>query len=523
MRLKMLVRSVGLILTMGLAACAKMEFTPVDLTETKLSDDSEDLNPPVVIMDPNMVQLQSVTMKLGVSQASFVQENLDSNRTVVNFQVVNQNGEFVNNLTQNSIALSENGIPVRGFTMTSNPQESRRTVDIAFLIDVTCSMNPTIASAKARVVNFIRSSREAGYHTRMCLSTFGDYTVRRCDRFFDNDPSKPETSAQVDELINEVNRLTAGCGINDPGGSDLAENPLQAILDVEQAPWAEGSQRFGILITDAGFLHNSGNPGALGANAPSYNNVISSLRRSQVNLFAATPSMPGYNLNFGRELGLIAASNGEHFPYANLVNGSTNLNTILNRILLRVQTTYALEYVADETPGLDAALPLNQRTFVVTLVDGTTETVRVVGSTSSLPAGRAEYKKKFKLSDKEIDQQSLVLKVDGQVVSSGYRISNGEVVFDQAPRRGTRIDVEYNYLSLSDSLQTVPLVLPENEDLNRIAVFFNNIKVTGVYVRFEKNLEERWMLLLNTAALSEKDPFNIRKNGQLEVKVYRAQ
>lgn len=521
MCLKLGVKGLSVVMFLGLAACAKYDFAPVEAEGQKLVDEPGE---PVVVNPPELVQIQSAQMKLGASAASFNQDSLDSNRTTVTFQAVNANGEYLNNLTSSQVTLRENGVNVPAFSMTSNPQSSRRTVDIAFLIDVTCSMNPTIASAKTRVINFINSSRAAGYHTRMCLSTFGDYTVRKCDRFYDNDPSKPDTQAQVDELISEVNGLSAGCGAADPGGRDLDENPMQAVMDVESAPWAQGSQRFGILLTDAGFLYGPQNPGALGSNAPVYTNVLASLARSQINLFAATPSRAGYERNFGTNQGIIPASNGEHFPYADLVNGTVNLNTILNRIMLRVQTTYALEYVSDDVAGLNPALPLNQRTFTVSLVGGTTETVRVTGSTSTLPTGRAEYKKKWKLSDKDIDMSSLIVSVNGSRVNSGFSIVNGEIVFAQAPARGAKIEVTFAYASLIDSLQTSPVVLNAKEDLNKIAVFLNGVKVNGTYVRFEKNLEGQWMMLLNASALTENDPFDIRKNGGvLEVKVFRVQ
>lgn len=499
-----------------LSACAKYDFAPIEMEGAKLSDE------PVRHEDQELVEINSTQMKLASSMANFEQNQLDSNKTVVSFQVINSQGEYLNDLTSTSVTLSENGQPVPNFVMKSNPQESRRTVDIAFLIDVTCSMNPTIASAKTRVIDFIRSSRDAGYHTRMCLSTFGDYTVRPCNRFYDNDPSKPETVAQVNELISEVNALQAGCGAADPGGRDLDENPLQAVLDAEHAPWAQGSQRFGILLTDAGFLYGPGNPGALGTSAPVYANVLSSLQRSQMNLFAAVPSRPGYERNFGSLPGIIPASNGEYFPYLDLVNGRTNLNTILNRILLRVQTTYALEYVADDVAGLNPTLPLNQRSIQVSLVRGS-ETVRMVATTSNLPNGRAEYKKSFKLSDKEILPSSLKVKVNGLNVTAGYRLNAGSLVFDTAPVRGAKIEVEYAYASLADSLQTQPVVLPATEDLNNIAVFLNDVKATGSQIRFQKDLEGRWLLLLNTDAVFNADPFKIRENGGLTVKVYRLQ
>lgn len=537
MRLKLLVHSLGVISVLGLSACAKYDFSPADPVGTTLSENPGDNtpvipmptpapsptpnNPPVVIKDPTILLINSTQMKLGSSSASFDQDVLSENRTVVSFQVTSSSGGYVNDLTSSSLTLKENGITVPTFSMTSNPSEYRQTVDIAFLFDITCSMKPTIASAKTRVIDFINTSRAAGYHTRMCLSTFGDYTVRKCDRFYDNDPSNPSTVSEVNELISEVNKLAAGCGSADPGGADLDENPMRAIIDAEAAPWATGSQRFGILITDAGFLYSPGNSGAMGSVAPKYTDVLASLKRSQMNIFGAVPSLGGYNKNFGTSQGVIPASNGEYFPYSSLVSGAITLNTILNRIISRVQTTYALEYVADDVIGLNPTLPLTQRTLTVTLKDGSVGTVKIVGTTSNLPTGRADYKKVFKLSDKTVDPTSLSVHVNGVAVNSGFALSGGTLTFASAPAKGAKIEVDYAYAAIVDALQTSPVLLAGTEDTSALAVFLNGVKATSSQVTFEKNLEGHLLAVLNSAVFSEADPYQIRAHGGLTVEVYR--
>jgi hypothetical protein len=466
--------------------------------------------------------LGSRSMKISSTSVAYDQSASEVNRTVVSFQAKDSNGNVINNVTSDMVRVTENGVEIPGFNFSGSAKEFKPTTDIVFMMDITCSMGPTINSAKSAVINFINNTRANGHHTRMCLSTFGDSTVKACDRFFDNDPAKPETASQVSELITEVTRLQAGCGAADPGGRDLDENPLGNIIDAERAPYAAGSQRFGVLITDAGFLYAGGNAGDLGARAPAYTSALASLQNSGLTLFLAGPSRPGYDRAFSGSPSLVAATGGEYFPYADLVSGRISLDTILGRITLRLQTTYAVEYTADAVPGLNADLPLRQRNIQVEFIDpNTTGTIVLVGTESSAPNGRGARAKSFKLSVKQIKGGSVQVKVNGQIVRSGYQILNGEVVFDQAPAASAKVEVSFEHLKLIDSVQLTPVVLSAQENINLVSVFLNGKKAGKGHIRFERNLNGSWTVVVDDTALVESDIYGVRAKGGLDVQVYR--
>ncbi len=512
------------------AGCAKYDFTPVvpgvANGESVSPGTGTDWggNPPSGTDGTNsggglgQKTVATARMNLGTSQATFTQSSYGSNDTSVSFQVTDGSGNYINTVDSSQLTVTENGVTIPGFSMTSNPQAYRQTVDIAFMLDVTCSMKPTINSAKTTIVNFINNTRAAGYHTRMCLSTFGDYVVQKCDRFYDNDPSNPATMTQVNELIALVSSMQAGCGAADPGGPTLDENPISAILDVEKAPWAAGSQRFGILMTDAGFLYSPGNDNGL-VPAPTYVSALASLAKSQMNIFLAAPSKPGYNQTFSGNPSLVGATMGEFFLYSDLISGNTTFNTILNRIMLRVQTTYSISYTADTIPGLDPALPMNQRTITVTPKNGNPVTIKIVGTTSSMPDGRAQYTTTWKLSDKQISANSAIVKVNNVIQTSGYSIVNGQVVFTNPPPKGANISVDYQLSLIKDALNVKTVVFAGTVDINKIAVFLNGVKAKGADVYFEKNLQGSWVLYLNATVLAEADTFKIRQGGGLDVEV----
>lgn len=463
--------------------------------------------------------------KLASSSTSMTQESLDQNVTSVSFQVMRGDGSYVQNLVASDLKIKENEKNLTTYELSSNSQQIVQTVDIVFAVDVTGSMSPTIESAKARLIDFVSRTRANGYHTRMCLVTFGDYTVKKCDRFYDNDPSDPATLSQVAELVSEITKLRALTGANDPGGYDYNENPMRALIDASKSPWASDSQRFVILITDDGFLYSPGNSGAVGALAPQYAEVLTAIQESQIRVFASTPSKAGYDKPFKGQPGIVEASQGEFFLFSNLISGKITFDTILNRIISYVKTTYVVQYVADQNPGLDASLPLAQR-FVkigdVSLKDGGTGSVVNMSVQSNLPNGRAQYQRKWKLSSKKIYSGSLQVKVNDQVMTSGFSLTNdGELEFDAPPAAGSKIDVIYQLQGLEDALQMSPIQLDANEDLLTLEVHLNGLKATTEDLLLVKDLEGRWSLLPGRKVLDESDPFGIRQAGGLLIEVKR--
>lgn len=491
-----------------LSACAPQKFENV----------AEGIN----FNDPLNDDLSSNFYKLSDSSTVFEQSNLDENRTSTSFQVQLSDGTYLNDLHASDFVLTENGAPVTDFKLSSNAQSIVQTVDIVFAVDVTGSMTSTIESAKTRLINFVNGTRARGYHTRMCLVTFGDYTVQKCNKFYDNDPTDPATETQVQELISEITKLRALKGAEDPGGSDFNENPMRAVIDSANAPWGETSQRFMILITDDGFLYSPGNTGSVGSLAPRWSEVLTAIQTSQMKIFAATPSLAGYDKKFQTQPGIVEASGGEFFLFNNLINGSITLDTILNRIISRVKTTYLVEYVADEISGLNPALELSKRDIKVVLRSGLTGTIVSQTKQSNLPSGRAEYLKAWKISDKPILADSLRVKINGVEIREGFALLAGSLVFVLPPIKGVKIEVTFQYASLKDALQLTPMVLNANEDLNALAIVLNGKKAKGPDIVFERSLEGHWTIRPSDTVLSEADPYEIRKNGGLTIKILKA-
>ena len=486
-------------------ACkSQMNFIPVASTDPTAQQDSGEV---------------SEFFKLSGSEQTLQQESLEENQTAISFQVRKPDGSLAQTLNASDLLLIESLIPVNKFTLTKNSMETKEVVDIAFVVDVTGSMSATIESAKIRLINFVRRSREAGYHTRMCLVTFGDYTVRRCDKFYDNNPADPSTNSQVDELISEITKLKALKGSSDPGGSDLNENPMRALIDTASAPWATNNQRFAILITDDGFLYSPGNAGAVGALAPRYAEVKAALASSKVKVFAATPSLAGYNRNFGSELGIVALSQGEWFNFADLISGAITLDTILNRILTNVNTTFTISYVADKIPGLNPSLSLALREFQLNLVNPLLGTIQGLNFQSNLPNGRADYKSEFGLSNKKIKKDSLKVIVNGLTVSKGFKLtSDGKIKFDQAPLAGSVIKVSYIYEKIKDAITLKPILLGQIDPAS-VVVLLNGIKAKAKDFTVEKTIEGRYVVNLQDSALDDADPYKIFANNGLHFEV----
>lgn len=499
-----------LAVSLSMLACAPVAF---DATTVASSDDG--LN-----------DLYSNFFKLGVSQIEFNQPQLEANDTQVSFQVVLPNGSHVTDLKKNDFEVFENGRSIPGFQLKSNSKKIEQAVDIVFAVDITGSMEPTIESAKMRLISFVNKSRANGHHTRMCLVTFGDFTVKKCDRFYDNNPKDPKTEAQVKELISEISKLQAIRGINDPGGYDLNENPMRALIDAAGSPWQEKSERFLIMITDDGFLYSPGNSGDVGPLAPRYTEVLNALQTSQMKVFAATPSLAGYNRRFGGSPGIVEASLGEWFNFNGLINGSITLDTILNRIIDRVQTNYLVDYKIDESMGFDPTVPLADRKIEIKLKDGRTASVVVQTVQSNLPNGRAAYKKKFKISGgdssgKRIHKKSLKVLVNGVRTNSFVLNQEGEVEFDQAPPAMAKIEAYFQYENIKDSLNLSNIIIKGAliESDADIVITLNGILIAKEDYSLVKTLEGDYSIRLSESVLSEDDPYRIREFEGLKVRV----
>jgi von Willebrand factor type A domain len=488
--------------------------------ETKFESIQQDqgqlvVEPPVDLITSGYEKL----FPLQKSTQSFNQESLEQNQSTVHFQVRLPNGTLLQDLTPSQMEIIENGLPVTQYSLTKNSTEKAEIADIVFVVDVTGSMTPTIEAAKLRLINFIRNSRQLGYHTRMCLVTFGDYTVKKCDRFYDNNPKDSSTLAEVEELISEITKLKAIAGFNDPGGTDLDENPMRALIDASNSPWKSNTHRFSILVTDAGFLYSPGNQGAVGNLAPKYTEVKSALSKSSMRVFAATQSMAGYNKKFNGDLGVVQLSNGQWFNFSDLVSGKITLDTILNQIVNELNTTFVAQYIVENQSGLDGSLPLSKRKVSVVLKDSNLGKVEFSQLKSNLPDGRKPYSKVFKLSDKKIKKSSLKVWLNKVEVYDFDLNASGQVEFKTAPPAGSRIDVEYIFENFKDSLVLKPLVAPIEMIADSFELYLNEVQVDSQYYKIEVADAKFKNILLLDSVFSVSDPFKIGEKQSLKVKV----
>lgn len=459
------------------------------------------------------------TLVLQKSTQSFTQESLEQNESTVHFQVRKSDGTLLQDLNPNLLQLSENELPVTQFTLSKNSTERSEVADIVFVVDITGSMAPTIEAAKLKLVNFVKKSRQLGYHTRMCLVTFGDYTVKKCDRFYDNNPKDPATLPQVEELISEITKLKAISGFNDPGGTDLDENPMRALIDASKSPWNSTTHRFSILVTDAGFLYSPGNQGAVGSLAPKFSEVKSALQSSMMRVFAATQSLAGYNKNFGSDLGVVQLSNGQWFNYPDLVSGKITLDTILNQIVNELNTTFVARYIVEEQSGLDGSLPLSKRKIKVELKDSSLGKIEFSQLKSNLPDGRKPYSKLFKLSDKKIKKSSLRVWINQQENFDFDLTLKGEVDFKSAPHAGSKIKVEYFFENLKDSLVMKQLVVPQLILGESLEIYLNDVLADSRHFKLEDADAKFKNIILLDSVFTAEDPFKIGEKQSLKVKV----
>lgn len=457
--------------------------------------------------------------KTAASEVNYVQPNLEENKTTLSFQVEDSTGMNIQNLLASDIHVLENGKVIDNLTLSKNSVTLRKTVDILFAVDVTGSMTPTIESAKTRLIDFINNTRAQGYHTRMCLSTFGDYTVKKCVRFYNNDPNDASTITEVNELISEITKLKALKGTLDPGGKDLDENPMRAVIDAAQAPWGSDSQRFMILVTDAGFLYSPGNQGAVGTVAPYYVDVVKAIQQSNMKIFAVTPSLAGYDKPFSGAPGIVDQSEGEWYRYSDLVSGKITLNTVLNKILSSVDTTFFVNYTLTSSSALDPSKPLSQRNIEIELVNSNIGTIKGLAITSNLPNGRVPDPKAYVISDKKVNPATLKVYVNNVLQTSGYQLISGKSIeFTTARPANSKIKIVYQYESAKDSISLTPIrisVPPDKVSLLQIKI--NQVLLDPSLYEVVPISSSESTIIIQDSIFSFEDKYKINELGRMHI------
>ena len=481
-------------------ACSQQSFSP---TSEKAMED--------------MLTDKSVFFPLNYSEAAFEQiPNLTNEMTLMAY--ITQSGAGARDLVKSDFVLSENSVGVSDFTVSKESSKKNQVVDIVFVVDVTGTMSEFIETAKQRLRQFILNSRAQGYHTRMCLSTFGDYTVKKCDRFFDNDPSGDMT--QTNELISELAKLRAFKGAGqDPGWPDYDENPMRALIDASQAPFRTDAQKFVILVTDAGFLYSPGNQGMIGDNAPQMSEVSKALEESQATVFGVTPSLPGYTSSFQGYQSIVDKSKGEHFLFSDVIAGKVTLDQILSKIIDRINSTYRLTYIVDNIPNLDPTAPLDQRQVSLQLTSAQLGKIEDVKVSATFPTGKPQFIKNWKLSDQQIYKNDIQVTVNSTPVSgSHFSFSEGYIKFNSAPPASAKVKVRYLYADMYANLRLLPILLNKAEDPSALKITLNGIVARSQDLLIERNLLGSVSVTILPSALSD-DYYQVTKNKGLQLEI----
>lgn len=458
--------------------------------------------------------------KYETSESTAVQNQYDANEISMNF-MVSKGNESVQGLTEKDFRVTENGTQLTKFNIKASKEVSKKVVDIVFVVDITGSMGPFIASAKRVLKGFIEDSLRKGYHLRMCLSTFGDRVEKKCDRFFDNTSRK-----QKEEFLKELASLAIRKGQGeDPRFLDWEENSMRGLVEATKSEWAQDSQRFVLLVSDADFYspdkpnkfieQHQADPQFA---APLMKDVNAAITASQVTVFSITPPATGYNSPLNGEPDITATSKGQWFDFKQVMDRVVPLDSILQNILELVSVTYTLTYVVDENPGLNVTLPVEKRSVLITHVNG--GKVEQGPGRSSMPDGRPQYKQTFKVSDSNIQQGSLKVWINGQPVNaSDFTTQKGDVTFKTAPAPKSKLKFEFFYEDIEKNFRIEPLTFAGHIDSRNTKVYLNGTEARPEELEFTRDLEGNTSLRLSDSVMSANDPYHIRRNTGLKVRV----
>ena len=172
----------------------------------------------------------------------------EKNKTTLFFQAFDRHGLNIRDLQKDNLHLSENGIRIENYTISSERQRFDHKLEIVFVIDIAGSMKRYIDMVKNNIVNFVNKLEEDQIHVNLCLVTFRDSVEKRCRFFYPDNPLTPQND-NVLRFLDTLSRLELYRGYN-----EYHENVLGGMLTAARhTPWSPGNQRMIILATDALF------------------------------------------------------------------------------------------------------------------------------------------------------------------------------------------------------------------------------------------------------------------------------
>ena len=456
-------------------------------------------------------------LKATHSESTFTQEKFKNNVVTMNFRVDSADGKSVGKLTEKDFQIHEGSIGISKFQIRADEKKSYQVVDIVFAVDITGSMGPFIADAKVRLKEFIRRTYPE-YHIRMCLTTFGDFVVKPCTTFYDN-----REKAQVNKFNSELSSLSIKKGQGEyPGELDKPENPLRSLLESTKVNWSPESQRFVIVVTDEDF-YSPEKPGPKfelhqkrdDTRAPSLKEVNDAVKAKAIKVFAITPSATGYNSALNGESSITESSQGEWFDFESVLKKRVPLDSIFDKILQLVNTSYKLSYIVEENQGIPTDLPIEKRDVKVMTTKGKVQQDK---PQSSQPKGRPEYKKQWTLSDKEVHAETARASINGKE-GAGFSIQGGDVIFNEAPEAGSEIKVVYWHKNLRHNIEQKLLVFPAIMNEGNTKVTLNGVPARSGDIIYTDALNGKTHLELGEGVWDTQDYYKIRTNNSIKLQI----
>jgi hypothetical protein len=114
--------------------------------------------------------------------------------------------------------------------------------------------------------------------------------------------------------------------------------------------------------------------------------------------------------------------------------------------------------------------------------------------------------------------------VDGnQLPASEFSVSKNEVHFTSVPKAAANLRFVFLYEAAEKNLRLEPMLFAGGVTSNNTQVFLNGKLARPEDTIFEKDLDGNSSLRISEAALSANDPYDIRQNQGLSIKVIAAQ
>lgn len=439
----------------------------------------------------------------------FEQASYAANEVKLFFQVIDETGKIISDVTAQDVALTQNQVEVSNFEVSSADVKGRA-IQIIFVVDITSGMTSLIKSLSSQIFDFSKVLEQAGLSPTYCLVTFKDKTEQKCQSFVLDNPST-SVNESLEALVKDLGNLKPS------GGGDKEENPLRALMDASLAPWSHGVQRVAFLLTDQGFHYKPRKEGDAGAQAPTYEEALRSVMTQQMMVYAIAPEKSGYNQDFESFPSLTSALMGKFYSVKDFGSNKVKMASVGQDLARKMTSYYELSFFAEDNPGSDPTLPLTQRGFSLQIKDAPNWKVIFGNRSSTWPDGRPAYQLRWPLSDEYRETGAFSVQVDGLDVVDGVRIEENYLIFNEPPAPAARIEVVYQPKKFSNHMNVRPIYYPEELSAESLRVTLNGILVSFEELQLARDPQGRYVFDPAVLIFGFSDRFRIYQSGGLVV------